>query len=136
MTGIDFTAIAPDGWEPASGYAYAVRAHGRSSVHVSGQIASRDGKPVEPGLDMAAQCSQVLSNIATLVRAAGGQPENIVAMRVYVTDVDAFHAAGEGIGAAWVQHLGMHFPAVTMVGVSRLSDPNAVVEAEVEAVLP
>ena len=57
-------------------------------------------------------------------------------LRAYVTDIDAFNAAGPAVGAAWGQHLGKNFPAMTLVEVSRLLDPNAMVEIEGEAVLP
>ena len=53
-----------------------------------------------------------------------------------VLDIDAFDAAGAAVGAAWGQHLGKNFPAMTLVEVSRLIDPNAMVEIEGEAVLP
>jgi enamine deaminase RidA (YjgF/YER057c/UK114 family) len=70
-----------------------------------------------------------------VLRAAGGEPENLVMMRAFVTDIDAFKAAGAAVGAAWGTHLGKHFPAMTLVEVSRLIDPNAMVEIEGEAVL-
>ena len=136
MSAIDYTAILPEGWNRARGFSHAVRSTGRTTLHIAGQIANRDGtRSVTQDLDMGGQWNQVLENIATLVREAGGAPENIVAIRVYVTDIDAFNAAGPAIGQAWMQHLGKHFPAMTLVEVSRLIDPHAMVEIEAEAVL-
>ena len=57
-------------------------------------------------------------------------------LRAFVTDLDAFNADTAAVGAAWGLHLGKNFPAMTLVEVSRLLDPNAMVEIEGEAVLP
>lgn len=137
MSDIGYTAILPEGWGRARGYSYAVRAEGGRRLHIAGQIAARNGnEAIATGLDMGGQWDAVLANIATLVRAAGGAPENIVTMRAYVTDTEAFNGAGKAIGEAWGRHLGKHFPAMTLVEVSRLLDPDAMVEIEAEAVLP
>lgn len=53
-----------------------------------------------------------------------------------MTDVEEFKQAGPAVGAAWQATLGRHFPAMTLVGVTGLMDPNAKVEIECEAVLP
>ena len=60
----------------------------------------------------------------------------LTALRVYVTDLAAFRAAGAAVGEGWRTHLGKVFPAMTLVGVSALLDPHALVEIEAEAVLP
>ena len=59
-----------------------------------------------------------------------------MALRAYVTDIAEFNAAGAAIGAAWGVTLGRHFPAMTLVQVSALIDPQAKVEIEGEAILP
>ncbi|MDP1839321.1 MAG: hypothetical protein Q8L19_12545 [Reyranella sp.] len=53
-----------------------------------------------------------------------------------MTDIAEVNAAGAAIGAAWGVTLGKHFPAMTLVQVSALIDPNAKVEIEADAVLP
>ena len=111
MSDIGYQAILPEGWKRARGYSHAVRASGRTTVHIAGQIAMVDGAtPVAADLDMGGQWEQALANVAALVREAGGAPENIVAIRAYVTDIPAFQAAGAAIGAAWGRHLGRHHP--------------------------
>jgi enamine deaminase RidA (YjgF/YER057c/UK114 family) len=77
-----------------------------------------------------------LSNVVAVLKAAGGQPTHLVALRAYVTDIAEFNSAGAAIGAAWGVTLGRHFPAMTLVQVSALIDPNAKVEIEAEAILP
>ena len=71
-----------------------------------------------------------------VLKAAGGQPRHLVALRAYVTDIAEFNAAGAAVGAAWGATLGRHFPAMTLVQVSALIDPNAKVEIEGEAIQP
>lgn len=129
--------ILPAGWKRARGYSYAMASVGGTTVRVAGQVAIRDGQgPVDASLDFGAQFDLALGNVVAVVTAAGGEPQHVMTLRAYVTDVDAFNQAGAAVGAAWGQHLGKHFPAMTLVEVSRLLDPNAVVEIEAEAVIP
>lgn len=71
-----------------------------------------------------------------MLKAAGGEPKQIVMLRAYVTDIEAFKSSGAAIGEAWGATLGKHFPAMTLVQVSALIDPHARVEIESEAILP
>lgn len=136
MSGIDYQAILPEGWNRARGFSYGVAATGSRVLRIAGQIAATNGnQAVDPALDFGGQWERAMGNLVTVLRAAGGEPANLVMLRAYVTDIDAFNAAGPAIGAAWGTHLGKHFPAMTLVQVSRLIDPNAMVEIEGEAVL-
>ncbi|MDP6875047.1 MAG: RidA family protein [Alphaproteobacteria bacterium] len=137
MSDIDYQAVLPEGWNRAGGFSYGVVANGARVLRIAGQIAATEGnKPVDPGLDFGGQWERAMGNLVTVLRAAGGEPANLVMMRAFVTDIDAFNSAGAAVGAAWGTHLGKHFPAMTLVEVSRLIDPNAMVEIEGEAVLP
>ena len=137
MSSIDYQAILPEGWDRARGFSYGVVANGSRILRIAGQIGGpKGGVPVDPDLDFGGQWERAMGNLVAILRAAGGEPEQLVMLRAYVTDVDAFDAAGAAVGAAWGQHLGRHYPAMTLVGVSRLLDPNAMVEIEGEAVLP
>lgn len=135
MSDIAYTPILPEGWPRPRGFTHAIAATGARTVRVSGQVASERGAPVAAGLDIGAQWRLALANVITVVRAAGGDVANIVLLRAFVTDVEAFRQAGPAVGAAWGATLGRHFPAMTLVGVTALLDPNAVVEIECEAVL-
>ena len=88
-----------------------------------------------PGLTLEEQWRRSLANLITVVRAAGADIGNIVLLRAYVTDMAEFNAEGAQVGAAWAATLGRHYPAMTLVGVTGLVDPNARVEIEAEAVL-
>ncbi len=137
MSDIRYKAILPEGWERPRGFAHAVVATGTRSVRIAGQLGRESGhSQVAPNADMGAQWRAALSNIVTVLKAAGGEPANLVMLRAFVTSIAEFNTAGAAIGAAWAATLGRHFPAMTLVQVSALIDPNAKVEIEGEAVLP
>jgi enamine deaminase RidA (YjgF/YER057c/UK114 family) len=128
------TRITPAGWPAAKGYSYAVTAHGR--VQVSGVIGTEPGTlDIVPG-GFAAQWAQVWSNMREILQAAGTTPDHVVALRIYVTDLAAYRAAGRELGPGWSKVFGDHLPAITLVGVSGLVLPDSLLEAEAEAILP
>jgi enamine deaminase RidA (YjgF/YER057c/UK114 family) len=134
---IGYTPILPEGWTRPRGFSHAVVANGTRSVRIAGQIGRAPGQPHIPaGTDAGTQWRVALENLVTVLKAAGGQPVHLVALRAYVTDIGEFNSAGPAIGAAWGTTLGRHFPAMTLVQVSALIDPNAKVEIEGEAILP
>ena len=106
-------------------------------MRIAGQIGRAPSQAHIPaGTDAGTQWRLALENLVTVLKAAGGAPGHLVALRAYVTDIAEFNAAGSAIGAAWAATLGRHFPAMTLVQVSALIDPNAKVEIEGEAILP
>jgi enamine deaminase RidA (YjgF/YER057c/UK114 family) len=134
---IAYTPILPEGWTRPRGFSHAIVATGTKSVRIAGQIGREPAQAHIPaGTDAGTQWKIALSNVVAVLKAAGGQPTHLVALRAYVTDIAEFNAAGAAIGAAWGATLGRHFPAMTLVQVSALIDPNAKVEIEAEAILP
>ncbi|MCW5736561.1 MAG: RidA family protein [Enhydrobacter sp.] len=134
---IGYTPILPEGWTRPRGFSHAVVATGTKSVRIAGQIGREPSQAHIPaGTDAGTQWKVALNNVVAVLKAAGGQPTHLVALRAYVTDIGEFNAAGPAIGAAWGATLGRHFPAMTLVQVSALIDPNAKVEIEAEAILP
>jgi enamine deaminase RidA (YjgF/YER057c/UK114 family) len=134
---IGYTAILPEGWQRPRGFSHAVVANGTKSVRIAGQIGrAPDQAHITVGTDAGTQWRIALTNLATVLKAAGGEPTHLVALRAYVTSIAEFNEAGPGIGIAWSKILGKHFPAMTLVQVSALIDPNAKVEIEGEAILP
>lgn len=134
---IGYTAILPEGWTRPRGFSHAVVAKGTRSVRIAGQIGRAPSLSAIPaGTDAGTQWKVALENLVTVLKAAGGEPQQLVALRAYVTDIADFNASGAAIGAAWSATLGRHFPAMTLVQVSALIDPNAKVEIEGEAILP
>jgi enamine deaminase RidA (YjgF/YER057c/UK114 family) len=83
-----------------------------------------------------AQAKQALANIAAVLAQAGAAPQHIVRLTWYVRDMNEYLGDLEALGAAYREIMGRHFPAMAVVEVSRLVEPEARVEIEATAVLP
>ena len=128
--------VQPEGWKPPRGYANAARVHDAAKlVFVAGQVAWDADQKLVGTNDFAAQFAQALKNVVTLVRAAGGEPQHIVRMTIYVTDRRQYLAATREIGESWRALLGKHYPAMSLIEVSGLLEPGALVEIEATAAL-
>lgn len=117
-----------------SGFAHAVVArHGRI-VFLSGQTALDQGGQVV-GADVVTQFEQALGNLLTALYATGGKPEHLASLTVYATDLADYRSHGKEIGQVWRKLAGARYPAMAAVGVSRLWDPQALVEIQGFAVV-
>ena len=87
-----------------------------------------------PGV--AAQFSRALDKVLAVVAEAGGRPEDLARLTVYVTDLAAYRAARRELGEAWKARFGRFYPAVALLEVKGLVDRGAVVEMEATAVIP
>lgn len=128
------TIIQPAGWAPAKGYANGVLASGRT-LYIGGQI-GWNGNQVFEHLDFVGQMEQALQNIADVLAAAGGRPEDLVRLTWYVVNKAEYLASQRAVGEAYRRVLGRHFPAMTMVVVAGLIEDEALLEIEGTAVIP
>ena len=115
-------------WEPKVGYARAVMVG--DVVHVSGTTGTDpSGKIVAPG-DVYAQTRQAIENIENALKRLGLNLEHVVRTRIYLTQIDRWEEVARG----HAERFGEIHPATSLIGVSRLVDPDMVVEIEAEAV--
>ena len=126
--------IQPEGWPPPRGYSNGVLASGRI-LAIGGQVGWTPSGVFEAS-DFLGQFDQALENVCTVLKAAGGSPENVIRMTMYVTDLAAYRGSLKGLGPIWRAHMGRNYPAMALVGVTGLVEPEALIEIETTAVLP
>lgn len=131
-----FEHIEPEGWAKPKGYSNAIAVQGAQKlVFIAGQIAWDAQQRLVGAGDFARQFEQALANVVTLVRAAGGGPEHIVRLTIYVTDKQRYLGALKEVGAAYRSTMGKHYPAMALVQVADLLEAGAMVEIEATAAL-
>ena len=128
--------LQPPGWPRPRGYANGMAAAGDGTlVFVAGQIGwAPDGS--FPSSDLAGQVRTTLENVVAVLREAGGRPEHITRLTWYVVDREEYLASAREIGAAYRAVMGDHYPAMAVVAVAGLLEPQARVEIEATAVVP
>lgn len=127
--------VNPSDMAKAQGFSHAVIAQPGKTIYLAGQIAV-DANSKVVGDNFAEQFSVALSNVVQALRAAGGSPEHLVSLVMYATDVDAYRSSLREIGAAYRAIIGSYYPAMTLVGVTELVEPLAMIEIVGTAVIP
>lgn len=125
--------IQPEGWPRPSGFSNGVAGSGEL-LFVAGQIGWNERGVFESD-DFIVQARQALANVAAVVRAAGGKPENIVRMTWYVTDKHEYLRVSRELGSVYKEIIGSTYPAMTLVQVAALLEDRAKVEIEATALL-
>jgi len=119
----------------AVGYSHAVVAAPGRTVYLAGQIAwDVDSQIV--GTTWAEQFDLALANVLTALAAAGGSPDHVTWMQIFTIDVGAYRAARPELGPIYQRHMGRHFPAMGLYGVTELADIGALMEITAIAVIP
>ena len=120
---------------PAVGFSHIGIVAPGQLVEIAGQTAHQPDGAIK-GATMGEQADAALANLATALRAAGAEPEHLVALQIYVTDVAAYRDGLGEIGPAWQRHLGKNYPTVSLFGIAELFDPDAMIEIVARAVIP
>ena len=126
--------LQPEGWANPVGYANGVAARGRQ-IFVGGQI-GWNGQQVFETDDFVGQVRQTLENVVAILAAANAGPEHITSMTWYFTDKAEYLANLKGLGQAYREVIGRHFPAMAAVQVVALIEDRAKVEIQAIAVVP
>jgi enamine deaminase RidA (YjgF/YER057c/UK114 family) len=99
-----------------------------NTVHLAGQIGA--------GMTIPEQFDNAAKNLLIALKAAGGKPEHIVSLQIFVTDVPTYGEHLPELAEVWRRHFGTHYPAMGLFGVTALFEPNAMVELMGVAVIP
>jgi enamine deaminase RidA (YjgF/YER057c/UK114 family) len=116
------------------GYAHAVVAAPGTPVFLGGQTA-QDPDGTIRGATMVEQFDVAAGNVVAALAAAGGRPEHLVALTIYVTDVAEYRESLSALGDVYRRHFARHYPAMALIGVQELFDEDAKVELVATAVV-
>jgi enamine deaminase RidA (YjgF/YER057c/UK114 family) len=128
------TILQPEGWAKPSGYANGVAARGRT-VFVGGQVGWTGQGKFETD-DFVGQVRQTLANIVAILAEAGAGPEHITSMTWYFIDKAEYLGNLKGMGEAYREVIGRHYPAMAAMQVVALIEDRARVEIQATAVVP
>ncbi len=130
-----FRLINPESLGAPRGYSNGVLTEaGGQLLFVAGQIGWDNHQQIVSD-DMVEQFDRALANVITVVTEAGGRPDQIARLVIYVTDRAAYVQNRGSIGERYRVRVGKHFPAMVLVEVKGLLDERAKVEIEAVAVL-
>jgi enamine deaminase RidA (YjgF/YER057c/UK114 family) len=128
-------AINPESLGKPRGYSNGLLATaGARLLFVAGQI-GWDEQHRLVGEDFVEQFDRALRSVLEVVREAGGGPESVARLIIYVTDKREYAARTREIGERWRALMGRHYPAMALVEVKGLLEDGAKVEIEGMAVL-
>jgi enamine deaminase RidA (YjgF/YER057c/UK114 family) len=126
--------LCPPGWPRPKGYSNAMAARGRT-IFTAG-IVGWDESGAFVSDTLPGQFAQALKNILAVLACDGAGPESIARLTCYVVDIEAYRSSLKEIGEAWKAIMGRNYPAMALVAVSALVEPQALVEIEATAVVP
>lgn len=128
--------VNPESLPKAVGYSHAIVAAPGRTVYLGGQAGlEADGFTVMSG-GLVEQFDRSLSYVIEALMAAGGSPEHLVSMMVFVTDAGDYRANLRNLGKIWKEHIGHYYPAMTLLQVESLLYPGLQVELLATAVIP
>jgi enamine deaminase RidA (YjgF/YER057c/UK114 family) len=131
-----FTPVNPPVLGRPRGFSHGLLAPaGSRLLFVAGQTAA-DAEGHVAEVAFVPQFEAALTRVLTVVATAGGRPEHVGRMTIFVTDLDAYLASRPALGETWGRLMGDHYPAMALVEVKRLVDTDATVEIEATAVIP
>ena len=131
---MSFTFINPESLGAPHGYSNGVLTEGGRLLFIAGQIAWNQQQQLVSA-DIVEQFDRALANVIAVVTEAGGKPEQIARLVIYVTDKNEYRERMKEIGERYRARMGKHFPAMVLVEVKSLLEDDAKIEIEAMAVL-
>jgi enamine deaminase RidA (YjgF/YER057c/UK114 family) len=131
---MSFTFINPESLGAPHGYSNGVLTEGGRLLFIAGQIAWDQQQQIVSA-DIVDQFDRALANVIAVVTEAGGGPEQIARLVIYVTDKNEYGERMKEIGERYRARMGKHFPAMVLVEVAGLLEDRAQIEIEGVAVL-
>ena len=121
-----YTTITPPEAQPVANYKMATRMEGGRLLYISGQVArDADGHVLGKG-DIRTQALQVFQNLRQVLQAAGGDLSDLLKITTYLTRIEDFPAVAEIRSRLFPGAL----PASTLIIVTRLAQPDLLIEVE------
>ena len=132
---MSFEFINPESLGASRGYSNGVLTEaGGRLLFIAGQVAWDQNQQIVSD-DLVEQFDRALTNVITVVNEAGGKPEQIARLILYVTDKSEYRERMKAIGERYRARMGKHFPAMVLVEVAGLLEDRAKIEIEGIAVL-
>ncbi|MFJ6748357.1 MULTISPECIES: RidA family protein [unclassified Streptomyces] len=126
--------INPPHLAPPTGFSHAVRATPGTMVFLAGQTAL-DGSGRIVGTGIVEQFERALTNLLAVAAASGAAPADIAKLTVFAVDIADYRHHARDIGRVWKRLVGAEYPAMAVIGATRLWDETALVELEGIAVV-
>ena len=132
---MSFEIINPESLGEPRGYSNGVVTDaGGRLLFIAGQVAWNEQQEIVSD-DLVEQFDRALANVITVVREAGGAPEHVARLVLYVTDKNEYRSRMREIGERYRARMGKHFPAMVLVEIKSLLEDGAKIEIEGTAVL-
>lgn len=125
--------VKPNGWARPSGYSHGIAVNG-NLIFVSGQVGWDEGQRFRSP-DLVEQIATALQNTVDILQEAGATASDVVRMTWYYLDLDEYRRRTKEIGDVYKSKMGKHYPAMTVVEVAALMEPEARVEIETTAIV-
>ena len=106
-----------------------------NTLYLGGQTALDKDMRIVPG-GIVEQFRQAFGNLLTTLAEAGGLPEDLVSITIFLTDIPDYQAHGREIGHVWRELAGTNYPSMAGIGTTALWQPEALIEITGVAVIP
>jgi enamine deaminase RidA (YjgF/YER057c/UK114 family) len=126
--------VNPKSLGPPQGYSNGTLADPGRLLFVAGQVGWDESQTIV-STDFVEQFDRALANVIAVVTEAEGRPDQITKLTIYITDKDEYNLQRKNIGERYRSRMGKHFPAMALVEVKGLLEPEAKVEIEAIAVI-